>query len=64
MDGLDKVKAWSVELLCYWMERYNGFGYRAHGIRRRSRPQVQMPAGHNTKPQGVVRSVGSFGPIL
>jgi lysozyme family protein len=32
IDGLDKVKAWSVELLCYELEKYNGFGYRAHGI--------------------------------
>jgi hypothetical protein len=32
IDGLDKVKSWSVELLCYELEKYNGFGYRAHGI--------------------------------
>jgi lysozyme family protein len=30
-DGLDKVKDWSVELLCCELEKYNGFGYREHG---------------------------------
>jgi lysozyme family protein len=29
IDGVDRVKTWSVELLCYEMEKYNGFGYRA-----------------------------------
>lgn len=34
IDELDKVGAanWSWELACYYEERFNGFGYRAHGV--------------------------------
>lgn len=33
MDGLDKFRGqWTLELACYLCERWNGFGYRAHGI--------------------------------
>jgi lysozyme family protein len=32
IDGLDKVRDWSVERACYQIELYNGFGYRRHGI--------------------------------
>jgi lysozyme family protein len=32
LDGFDKVNDWSLERLCYELEKYNGFGYRAHGV--------------------------------
>src|SRR5262247_1633552 len=32
LSGLTKVGNWSVERTCYEIERYNGFGYRRHGI--------------------------------
>lgn len=31
-DGLDKITNWSIELRAYFLERYNGFGYRNKGI--------------------------------
>jgi lysozyme family protein len=30
--GSTGFRPWSAELLCYELEKYNGFGYRAHGI--------------------------------
>lgn len=32
IDGTDSVRVWSVERLCYELEKYNGFGSRAKGI--------------------------------
>jgi lysozyme family protein len=32
IDGADRVKPWSVERLCYELEKYNGFGSRNKGI--------------------------------
>ena len=37
MKGLDKIKDWSPERLCYELERYNGFGYRQY------HPSVKSP---------------------
>jgi lysozyme family protein len=31
-DGLDQVKTWPIERIAYECERYNGFGYRSHGV--------------------------------
>ena len=31
-DGLDTIKDWSIERRAYFLERYNGFGYRNKGI--------------------------------
>jgi len=31
-DGLDRVDHWSVERVCYELEKYNGWGTRAHGV--------------------------------
>ncbi len=31
-DRLDQVKSWTVERIAYECERYNGFGYRNHGV--------------------------------
>jgi lysozyme family protein len=36
IDGLDKVKTWSVERICYEWESYNGWGY----LRRRPSPYL------------------------
>lgn len=32
MKGFHKVKNWSMERMCYELEKYNGFGYRHKGI--------------------------------
>ncbi len=32
IDGIDRVKQWGVERLCYELEKYNGFGSRRKGI--------------------------------
>lgn len=32
IDGLNKVTDWSPERICYECEKFNGFGYRNHGI--------------------------------
>lgn len=32
IDGLNKIKGWSLERACYMLEKFNGFGYRQHGI--------------------------------
>ena len=32
LDGLDRVKVWTPERACFEIEKFNGFGYRKHGI--------------------------------
>lgn len=32
LEGLDQVVRWDIPRLCYELEKYNGFGYRQHGI--------------------------------
>lgn len=31
-DGIDKWRDWSMPAMCFVLERYNGFGYRARGV--------------------------------
>lgn len=31
-DGLDRWRDWSIGGICYALERFNGFGYRMHGV--------------------------------
>jgi lysozyme family protein len=31
-DSLDKIKSWPIEQIAYCCEKFNGFGYRSHGI--------------------------------
>lgn len=31
-DGLSAVKSWTVERLCFVLEKFNGWGYRPHGV--------------------------------
>lgn len=33
IDGLDKVKNWTLELVLFYAEKFNGFGYRNKGLR-------------------------------
>lgn len=46
IDGTDKVSDWSIERLCYELEKYNGFGSRAKGIHT---PYLWSYTGHYTK---------------
>ncbi|MFA6093988.1 MAG: hypothetical protein WC986_13700 [Elusimicrobiota bacterium] len=32
-DGVERVKAWTIEATLDFLERYNGLGYRGHGVR-------------------------------
>ena len=36
-DGLDQVPAWNIERICFYLERYNGWGY------RKFHPEVKSP---------------------
>lgn len=31
-DGLDKASRWTIERICYYCEKFNGFGYRGKGV--------------------------------
>src|SRR5437588_7145381 len=31
-DGLDRIKSWPIERTAYECEKFNGFGYRKHGV--------------------------------
>lgn len=32
IQGMDKEKDWTDEKLCYWLEKFNGMGYRGHEV--------------------------------
>ena len=54
-DGFDKVGDWSLTSTLYQLERYNGFGYRAHGI---NTPYLWSFSNHYTR--GKYTSDGQF----
>lgn len=57
LDGLDKAGDWSVALLAYEAELFNGFGYRAYGI-----PSPYLWAGSNIYVKGKYVADGKFSP--
>lgn len=46
-DGLTKVKDWRLEKVLYYLEKYNGWGYRRHGV-----PSAYLWAGSNIYSSG------------
>jgi lysozyme family protein len=46
IDGTDRVTAWSIERLCYELEKYNGFGSRRRGIHT---PYLWSTSNHYTR---------------
>lgn len=57
IDGLDKIGKgnWTFELACYFQEKFNGFGYRSHGL-----PSAYVWAGTNIYEGGKYVSDGNF----
>lgn len=58
-EGLDKVEDWSLTGTLYQLEKYNGFGYRLHGI---NSPYLWSFSNHYTA--GKYGSDGKFDPNL
>jgi len=56
-DGLDKWTQWDVPGICYCLEKYNGFGYRAHEIH-----SPYLWGGSNHYASGKFTSDGQFNP--
>lgn len=58
-EGLDKVTDWSLTGTLYQIEKYNGFGYRLHGIHS---PYLWSFSNHYTR--GKYAADGKFDPDL
>lgn len=58
-EGFDKVADWSLTGTLYQLEKYNGFGYRLHGI---NSPYLWSFSNHYTK--GKYAADGKFDPDL
>lgn len=58
-EGLDKVTDWSLTGTLYQLEKYNGFGYRLHGIHS---PYLWSFSNHYTR--GKYAADGKFDPDL
>ena len=57
LDGLDKVKDWTLEQSCYQLETFNGWGYRSHGV-----PTAYLWAGTSEYTRGKFVSDGVWSP--
>lgn len=55
LEGYDKITDWSIERIAYCFEKFNGFGYRQHGV-----PSAYLWAGTNQYVSGKYVSDGVF----
>lgn len=60
-DGLDKVEDWSLERMCYELEKFNGFGYRRKSI---NKPSPYLWAGTSHYSVGKFASDGKYDSTL
>lgn len=60
-DGLDKIKEWPLERVCYELEKFNGWGYR---IRKTNIQTPYLWSGSNHYAQGKFVQDGVFSPTV